>query len=110
MMSAPDRVDVELPNTEEVKMTSVSSTGNLRNLVPPDQGHQHACKFFSRLCAHKFDMCVLYCRYISVPIAVKKVYILYGWFSIWSILTICEALVGGWIDRVDWVLAQVIRL
>ena len=45
MMSAPDRVDVELPNTEEVKMTSVSSTGNLRNLVSPDQqGHQHSGK------------------------------------------------------------------
>ena len=60
MMSAPDRVDVELPNTEEVKMTSVSSTGNLRNLVPPDQqqGHQHSGKFFFRI------LCAQVCTYV----------------------------------------------
>ena len=74
MMSAPDRVDVELPNTEEVKMTSVSSTGNLRNLVPPDQGHQHAGKFFFHILRAQV-LCILYCRHMSV----KKIYTLYDW-------------------------------
>jgi len=69
MMSAPDRVDVELPNTEEVKMTSVSSTGNLRNLVPPDQGHQHACKFFFHIYyVHKFVHTCFVLQIYSVPI------------------------------------------
>ena len=78
MMSAPDRVDVELPNTEEVKMTSVSSTGNLRNLVPPDQGHQHAGKFPPHMLYKFVHICVLYCRYeCTYSLGVKKVYILY---------------------------------
>mmetsp|Transcript_13149 Transcript_13149/g.28423 ORF Transcript_13149/g.28423 Transcript_13149/m.28423 type:complete len:831 (+) Transcript_13149:398-2890(+) len=38
MMSAPDRVDVDLPNTLQAKMTSVKSTENLRHLVPPENG------------------------------------------------------------------------
>lgn len=38
-MSAPDRVDVDLPNTQETQMVSVKSTENLRHLVPPEQGH-----------------------------------------------------------------------
>ena len=36
MMSSPENVNVETPDTEEVRMTTVSSTGNLRHLVPPD--------------------------------------------------------------------------
>jgi len=35
-MSAPDRVDVDLPNTAEANMVSVKSTENLRHLVPPE--------------------------------------------------------------------------
>ena len=35
-MSSPENVSVETPDTEEVRMTTVSSTGNLRHLVPPD--------------------------------------------------------------------------
>ena len=34
--SSPENVNVETPDTEEVRMTTVSSTGNLRHLVPPD--------------------------------------------------------------------------
>ena len=75
MMSAPDRVDVELPNTEEVKMTSVSSTGNLRNLVPPDQqqGHQHAGKFFFRIVHKLYIICVLQMHECTYSLGIKKV-------------------------------------
>jgi hypothetical protein len=37
MMSAPDRVDIDLPNTEDAKMVSVKSTENLRHLLSPSQ-------------------------------------------------------------------------
>mmetsp|Transcript_16408 Transcript_16408/g.35467 ORF Transcript_16408/g.35467 Transcript_16408/m.35467 type:complete len:803 (-) Transcript_16408:228-2636(-) len=42
MMSAPDRVDVDIPNTQEAKMVSVKSTENLRHLVPSDQQEHHS--------------------------------------------------------------------
>lgn len=34
-MSAPHRVDIDIPNTEEAKMVSVKSTENLRHLLSP---------------------------------------------------------------------------
>ena len=40
MMSAPDKVDVDIPNTKQAKLTSVKSTENLRRLVPPTDHHR----------------------------------------------------------------------
>ena len=43
-MSAPDRVDVDIPNTSETKMVTVKSTENLRHLMqqqPPQQHYSH---------------------------------------------------------------------
>ncbi|KAL3809902.1 hypothetical protein ACHAXA_008554 [Cyclostephanos tholiformis] len=41
MMSAPDRVDIDLPNTEDAKMVSVKSTENLRHMLSPSHQQEH---------------------------------------------------------------------
>jgi hypothetical protein len=41
MMSAPDKVDIDLPNTEDAKMVSAKSTENLRHLLSPSQQMEH---------------------------------------------------------------------